>query len=87
MVNLALTSDFPSTVSQPVLEWMRSRSRQRIAWIPPFTALGRERFPPARKLFESYGFPDVDYCDIDEEPDEGQLARLCEYRRHLPHRW
>jgi len=79
-MNLALTSDFPSTANQVVVNRMRSTGRcPRVAWIPPFTAMGRTRFPAAQKLFESYGFSDVEYCDIDEEPNERQLARLDEY--------
>ncbi len=59
---------------------MRSGTpRPRIAWIPPFSAMGRERFPAACELFASYGFPDVDYCDIDEEIADEQLARLNQY--------
>lgn len=80
MLNIILTSDFPSTANQAVFECMRGGSpRPKIAWIPPFTRIGRERFPVAQELFESYGFSDLEYCDIDEEPDEGQLARLDEY--------
>jgi hypothetical protein len=41
--------------------------------------MGRERFPAAQELFKSHGFSDLEYCDIDEEPDEGQLARLDQY--------
>ena len=79
-MNLALTSDFPSTANQVVVDRMRSTGRcPRVAWIPPFTAMGRARFPAAQKLFESYGFSDVEYCDIDEEPNEGQLTCLDEY--------
>jgi peptidase E len=79
-LNLALTSDFPSTGNQSVLEFMRaSSSRPRIAWIPPFTAMGRERFPAAQVLFESYGFSALDFCDIDQEPNGAQLARLDQY--------
>jgi len=79
-MNLALTSDFPATANQVVVNRMRSTGRcPRVAWIPPFTAMGRTRFPAAQKLFESYGFSDVEYCDIDEEPNERQLARLDEY--------
>jgi peptidase E len=59
---------------------MRGRSpHPRIAWIPPFTGIGRERFPGAQQLFESYGFSDLDYCDVDEEPNERQLACLDQY--------
>jgi len=79
-MNLALTSDFPSTANQVVVDRMRSTGRcPRVAWIPPFTAMGRARFPAAQKLFESYGFSDVEYCDTDEEPNEGQLTCLDEY--------
>lgn len=56
---------------------MRARSsRPRIAWIPPFTAAGRERYPVSQQLFESYGFTALDFCDIDEEPNEEQLNHL-----------
>ena len=80
MLNLALTSDFPSTANSAVFDYMRSGSpRPRIAWIPPFTKAGRERFPSAQDLFGSYGFSNVEYYDIDEESNEGQLARLDEY--------
>ena len=57
----------------------RRTQRPRVAWIPPFTGMGHERFPPAKELFEAHGFPDLEYCDIDGEPDERQLARLDRY--------
>jgi dipeptidase E len=80
MLNLALTSDFPSTTNQAVIDSMKaSAPNPRVAWIPPLTAMGRVHFPAARQLFESYGFPALEYCDIDEEPNEGQLARLDQY--------
>jgi len=41
--------------------------------------MGHERFPAAKELFEAHGFPDLEYCDIDKEPDERQLARLDRY--------
>jgi peptidase E len=41
--------------------------------------MGRGRFPAAQALFESYGFSALDHCDIDEEPNEAQLARLDQY--------
>jgi peptidase E len=79
-MNLALTSDLPSTPNEAVFGCMRrAGSRPRIAWIAPLTREGRERLPAARRLFASHGFPDLDYCDIDEEPDEARLARLDEY--------
>ena len=80
MLSLVLTSDFPSTGNQAVWDRLScTNPRPRIAWIPPFTAIGRERFPAARAQFEAHGLADVDYCDIDEAFDEEQLARLHEY--------
>ena len=79
-LTLALTSDFPSTPNQAIVELMRSRNPSpRIAWIPPFTSMGRARFPAAHRLFESCGLPGLEYCDIDEEPNEAQLARLDQF--------
>jgi peptidase E len=79
-VNLALTSNFPSTVIPAVLDIMRGTSPQaRIAWIPPFTAIGRERFLAAQALFASYGFVDVSYCDIDEDPVGALLDHLADF--------
>jgi peptidase E len=78
-VNLILTSDFPATSSEPVVERIRSTAaRPRVAWIPPFTATGREHFPAAQAFFESIGAT-VERCDIEEELSPGQLARLREY--------
>ena len=80
VLNLALTSDLPSTANQVVFDFMRSGNPSpRIAWIPPFTEMGHELFPSAQELFGTYGFSDLEYCDIDEEPDEEQLARLDQY--------
>ncbi len=80
VMNLALTSDLPSTAIQVVFDFMRRGSPSpRIAWIPPFTGMGREYFPAAQESFEAHGFSAIEYCDIDEEPDEDQLARLDRY--------
>jgi peptidase E len=80
ILNLALTSDLPSTANQVVFNFMRSGGpHPRIAWMPPFTEMGRERFTAAQKLFEAYGFSDLEYCDIDREPNEEQLAHLDQY--------
>jgi peptidase E len=80
VLNLALTSDLPSTANQVVFDFIRSGGpHPRIAWMPPFTEMGRERFPAAQELFGAYGFSDLEYCDIDEEPNEEQLAHLDQY--------
>jgi dipeptidase E len=79
-MKLILTSDFPSTGNDLVIEHMRSAARYpRIAWIPPFTDVHRERFAHARQQFRAYGFDNLEYCDIDAEPDEGQLSHLEQY--------
>jgi len=79
-LNLALTSDLPSTANQAVFEFMRIRHpNPRIAWIPPFTSVGRERFSAAKGQFATFGFSNLEYCDIDEEPNETQLAALDQY--------
>lgn len=80
LLNLALTSDLPSTANQVVFDFMRSGNPSpRIAWIPPFTEMGHELFPSAQALFGTYGFSNLEYCDIDEEPNKEQLARLDQY--------
>jgi peptidase E len=79
-MNLILTSDFPSTGNEAVFDHLRAgRAHPRIAWIPPFTDLGRQRFARANDLFGSRGFGELEYCDIDEEADEAQLSRLEDY--------
>jgi len=79
-VNLALTSDFPSTHNSAVVDAIRRTSRRpRIAWIPPISISGGKRLAAARERFASYGFPDLEYCDIDAHPDEGLVDHLMEY--------
>jgi peptidase E len=80
MKRLALTSDFPSTAIGEVFDFMRlSGPRPRIAWMPPFTRTGRECFPLAQALFAAQGFADLEFCDIDDDPNQEQLARLERY--------
>lgn len=75
-----LTSDFPSTVNDVVAEHIRRLgARPRVAWIPPFTAEGRARFQTAQDLFQTLGVSELEYCDIDQEPDGAQLAQLDRY--------
>lgn len=80
MLQLALTSDFPSTAHRAVVDLMRkSHPNPRIAWVPPPTPQGRARFPAAQEAFAAYGFSDLEYCDIDQAPNIDQLARLDQY--------
>jgi peptidase E len=79
-VKLVPTSDFPSTTNDVVIAHIRNVGvRPRVAWVPPFTSIGRERFPAAQAVFQSLGVPTLDYCDIDQEPNESQLDRLHKY--------
>lgn len=79
-MNLALTSDLPTTANQMVFDLMRNRHPQpRIAWIAPLTSTGREHFPLAQSRFSEYGFFNLEYCDIDKEPNEMQLSTLDQY--------
>jgi peptidase E len=79
-MKLILTSDFPSTSNDLVIEHMRSAARYpRIAWIPPFTDVHRERFAHARQQFRAYGFNELEYLDIDAELDEKRLSQLEHY--------
>lgn len=79
-MNLVLTSDLPSTGNDRVFDWMRATSaRPRIAWIAPFTDIGRKRFAHAQTRFAAHGFDRLEYCDIDEETNLIQLSQLVAY--------
>jgi peptidase E len=79
-LNLALTSDLPSSANQAVFDFMRKGHAQpRIAWIAPMTSAGNQHFPTAQNQFSTYGFSNLEYCDIDERPNETQLAALDQY--------
>ena len=79
-MNLALTSDFPSSANSAVLQRIRmTGANPRVAWIPPLTSVGRERFPAAQALFQSLRVSALEFCDIDEQPNESQLAQLEQY--------
>jgi peptidase E len=78
MMNIALTSDFPSTATQEIFDLLKNRHpNPRIAWIPPFTRGGREHFPVAQRIFAANGLTNLEYCDIDEDPNATQLAELA----------
>jgi peptidase E len=76
-VPLVLTSDFPGTPNEAVSECMRARTdKPRLAWIPPFTDRGEDRFARAKAQFAAHGFREIAYCDIDEAPDHALLSQL-----------
>lgn len=79
-MSLILTSDFPSSANDTVTDRLRKGSGAgRIAWMPPFTAMGRERFLTAQGVFRALSCPTIEYCDIDQEPSDSQLAGLDQY--------
>ncbi len=79
-MTLILTSDFPSTAIAVVAQRLRPAAvRPRVAWIPPLTAPGRAHFRSAEAAFFELGASALDYCDIDEEPNETQLGALAQY--------
>ncbi len=79
-MNIALTSDLPSSANPAIFDFMRNRySHPRIAWIAPSTRTGHQHFPVAREQFAVHGFSNLEYCDVDEEPNERQFAALDRY--------
>jgi len=68
-MNLILTSDFPSTGSEIVLERMRSvATNPTIAWISPFA--DDERFMRAQEQFGLHGFDGLEYWHIGKADHE-----------------
>jgi dipeptidase E len=51
----------------------------RIAWVPPFTDMSHKLFSVSQELFRTYGFSNLEYCDINDEQKEEQLAHLDQY--------
>ena len=79
-LRLVLTSNYPTTPTDAVSECLRGAgANPLVAWIPPLTSKGRQRFPAAQQAFRSLGVSSLEFCDIDEEPDERQLTRLDRY--------
>lgn len=79
-MNVILTSDFPSTPTPAVVARLkRLGPSARVAWIAPLTAGTPDRFALAQQRFAEFGIEQLEYCDIDQEPDEVQLAYLGEY--------
>jgi peptidase E len=80
MMNLILTSDFPSTGNEVVLARMwSSATKPRIAWISPGPDAGGERFRRAQEQFGRYGFDRLESCDIEAEVDEHRWSQLEQY--------
>lgn len=79
-MNLALTSDFPSTANPDVVARIQAVGRSpRVACVAPSTSTGRPRFPLAQVAFRSFGVERLEYVDIDSEPNAPQFALLDRY--------
>ncbi|MBA3270448.1 MAG: Type 1 glutamine amidotransferase-like domain-containing protein [Acidobacteria bacterium] len=79
-MSLILTSDFPSTPVHAVAHRLTQIGPSaRVAWIPPFTDSSRDTFRTAQQQFRELGVEQLEYCDIDQDIDEVQLAYLSEY--------
>jgi dipeptidase E len=79
-MNVILTSDFPSTPTEPVVGAMRAvAATPRIAWIAPVTGADGERFAEAQQRFAALGLDQLECVDIDEERDDVQIAYLHEF--------
>jgi hypothetical protein len=77
---LILTSDFPSTMVPAVVDRLKAAApNPRVVWIAPLTDGAQERFAAAQERFAEFGVEHLEYCDIDQEPDDVQLAYLGEY--------
>jgi dipeptidase E len=75
MLNLALTSDFPSTPSEAVAARLRvAATVPRVAWVAPQSSLAtRTRFLAAQLAFRSLGVDRLEYCAIDSGEESMQL--------------
>jgi dipeptidase E len=79
-MSVILASDFPSCANPRIVERIGAAApRPRIAWIAAETATGRLQFAESSQQFAALGFDNLEYCDIDEETDEVQLAYLYEF--------
>lgn len=79
-MTVILASDFPTSAPPRIVDRMKAAGeRPRIAWIASDSTEGRAGFPAAVARFAELGFDNLEYCDIDEERDEVQLAFLYEF--------
>ena len=79
-VPLILTSDFPSSSNGAVLtRILRTNENPHVAWVPPLTAVGNAKFADAQERFKSLGISKLEFCDIDQEPNDAQLGGLDQY--------
>lgn len=79
-MELILTSNFPESAPRQVVERIKAvGAAPRVAWIAESTEMWRRLFEPSRARFEALGCTDLEYCDIDEDPDPVQIAYVHEF--------
>jgi len=77
---LIVTSNFPADAAPRLVERLQAvAAAPRIAWIAPQTEGGRANYEQAVASFSHLGFTQLEYCDIDREKDDVQLAFLHEF--------
>ena len=77
---IALTSDFPSTANQAVINLISTKgSRPRIAWIPPNIHTGQQHFEGAKEKFLSFGFANLEFYDLKKAAIEIKMRPLNQY--------
>lgn len=76
-MNLALTSDFPSSPNAVVTQrLLAAASSPRVAWIAPQSSLAaRARFLSAQLTFRSLGVERLEYCALDVDAESIHLDR------------
>ena len=79
-MNLVLSSDFPSTANQGLVDHIREAGRNpRIAWLAPAASTAESHFPAARTAFAALGFNDLEYLNADTDPSRPAVVLLDRY--------
>ena len=69
IVNLILTSDFPSHPTAEIVQRIRAVARHpRVAWVAPASAIRRLWFLAARRTFRRLALPDLAAVDLTPRP-------------------
>lgn len=79
-MSLILASECSAIGSAEVVERMRqAAARPRIAWVASPTTWARAAAAEVTARLQAHGFDPPEYCDVDEDADQVQLAYLHEF--------
>ena len=79
-MNVILTSDFPSSAAPEVVERLKAPGARPAHCVDcPRHERWLGAFALAQARFAEFGIEHLEYCDIDQEPDDVQLAYLHEF--------